>query len=339
MCVIIKKMEVIMDPVRWGILSVSNHYRLRVHHQLLGSDVTRIVGIASRDAEKAQEAARELGLARSYGSYEALLADPEIDAVYIPLPNHLHAEWVKKAADAGKHVLCEKPFALDAVQAADAIHYAESKGVKVMEAFMYRFHPQWVHARHVVEAGEIGKVQFIHTQFTFNNRDPRNIRNILEAGGGAIYDIGCYACSSARFIVGKEPERAISVMRRDSDFGTDLLSSGMLDFGDARALFTVSTQAFPVQQVDIVGTSGSITIFIPFNMYGDVPAEVRITTGIGQRTVKLGPAGQYQLMFDAFSKSGIEEMPVPTPPEDAIANMRASDALFRSEKSGLWEKV
>ncbi|MEN6297607.1 MAG: Gfo/Idh/MocA family oxidoreductase [Rectinema sp.] len=328
-----------MDSVRWGVLSVSNHYRLRVHHQLIGSGVTKVLGIASRDAGRAKQAARELGLARSFGSYEAMLADPEIDAVYIPLPNHLHAQWIKKAADAGKHVLCEKPFAMDAAQAAEAVRYAESKGVRVMEAFMYRFHPQWAHAKQVVQSGEIGKVQFVQIQFTYNNKDPRNIRNILDTGGGAMYDIGCYACSSSRFVMGKEPERAISIVRRDAEFGTDTLSSAMLDFGDARALFTVSTQSFPVQQVDIVGTSGTITIFIPYNMYDDVPAEVRITTGIGPRMVRLGPAGQYRLMFDAFSKSIIEGKPVPTPPEDAIANMRAIDALFRSEKSGLWEKV
>ncbi|GAB6276503.1 MAG: Gfo/Idh/MocA family oxidoreductase [Rectinema sp.] len=328
-----------MDSVRWGVLSVSNHYRLRVHHQLIGSGVTKVLGIASRDAGRAKQAARELGLARSFGSYEAMLADPEIDAVYIPLPNHLHAQWIKKAADAGKHVLCEKPFAMDAAQAAEAVRYAESKGVRVMEAFMYRFHPQWAHAKQVVQSGEIGKVQFVQIQFTYNNKDPRNIRNILDTGGGAMYDIGCYACSSSRFVMGKEPERAISIVRRDAEFGTDTLSSAMLDFGDARALFTVSTQSFPVQQVDIIGTSGTITIFIPYNMYDDVPAEVRITTGIGPRMVRLGPAGQYRLMFDAFSKSIIEGKPVPTPPEDAIANMRAIDALFRSEKSGLWEKV
>ncbi|SLM18663.1 putative enzyme [uncultured spirochete] len=328
-----------MDSVRWGVLSVSNHYRLRVHHQLIGSGVTKVLGIASRDAGRAKQAARELGLARSFGSYEAMLADPEIDAVYIPLPNHLHAQWINKAADAGKHVLCEKPFAMDAAQAAEAVRYAESKGVRVMEAFMYRFHPQWAHTKQVVQSGEIGKVQFVQIQFTYNNKDPRNIRNILDTGGGAMYDIGCYACSSSRFVMGKEPERAISIVRRDAEFGTDTLSSAMLDFGDARALFTVSTQSFPVQQVDIFGTSGTITIFIPYNMYDDVPAEVRITTGIGPRMVRLGPAGQYRLMFDAFSKSIIEGKPVPTPPEDAIANMRAIDALFRSEKSGLWEKV
>ncbi len=328
-----------MNSLRWGVLSVSTHYKLRVHQQLVGSELTKIAAIASRDAEKAAQAAREFGFEKSYGSYEALLADPDIDAVYIPLPNHLHAEWIKKAADAGKHVLCEKPFAMDATQAVDATRYAEAKGVKVMEAFMYRFHPQWVRTKEIVLSGEIGKVLFVQTLFTFNNRDPRNIRNILEAGGGAIYDIGCYACSSARFIVGKEPERAISLTERDASFGTDVLSSGMLDFGDARALFTVGTQAFPAQQVEVIGSAGSISISIPFNMYSDVPAEMRVVTSIGPRTLRLGPAGQYRLMFDAFSKSVLEGTPVPTPPSDAIGNMRAIDALFKSEKSGFWEKV
>ncbi len=328
-----------MDFVRWGILSVSNHYRLRVHHQLSGSKLTKMFGIASRDLEKAGQAASELGIARSYGSYEALLEDPEIDAVYIPLPNHLHAEWIKKAAEAGKHVLCEKPFAMNAAQARDALLYAESKGIKVMEAFMYRFHPQWVHAEEIVRAGEIGKLQYVHVQFTYNNRDPRNIRNILSAGGGAIYDIGCYACSSSRFIIGKEPRRAISLVRRDVEFGTDVLSSAILDFGDAEALFTVATQSFPVQRVDIVGSAGAIAIFIPFNMYDDIPAEMSISTSIGSRIVRLGPAGQYRLMFDAFSKSIIEGRAVPTPPEDAIANMKVIDALFKSERSGFWEDV
>ena len=328
-----------MNSLRWGVLSVSNHYKLRVHQQLVGSELTKVVAIASRDAEKAAQAAREFGFAKSYGSYEALLADPDIDAVYIPLPNHLHAEWIKKAADAGKHVLCEKPFAMDAAQAVDAARYAESKGVKVMEAFMYRFHPQWVRAKEIVLSGEIGKVLFVQTRFAFNNRDPRNIRNILETGGGAIYDIGCYACSSARFIIGKEPSRAISLTERDATFGTDILSSAILDFGDARAIFTVGTQSFPTQRVDVIGSAGSISIHIPFNMYSDVPAEMSVVTSIGPRTLSLGPAGQYRLMFDAFSTSVLEGREVPTPVSDAIGNMRAIDALFRSEKSGFWEKV
>ena len=332
-----------MDTLRWGILSVSNHYRMRVHPQIAGpgggAANTRIIAIASRDRQKAEEAALELGIPHACGSYEELLARSDIDAVYIPLPNHLHAEWVKKAADAGKHVLCEKPFALDAHQAAEALAHAQARGVKVMEAFMYRFHPQWVHAREVVRSGEIGRVMFMHVQFSFNNRDPRNIRNILEAGGGAIMDIGCYACSSSRFIMGKEPLRALSLVRRDAEFRTDALSAGVLDFGGAHALFSVSTQSFPSQRVEIVGTSGSISIVIPFNMYADVPAEVQIVTGVGPRTVRLGPAAQYRLMFEAFSQAVLEQKPVPTPPEDAVANMKAIDALFRSEKSGAWELV
>lgn len=298
-----------------------------------------VVALCDVDEARLGQIAGQYKIAKTFTNYEDLLAGDTIDLVSVALPPDLHGPMVRGALDAGKHVLCEKPFAMDAAQAADAIRYAESKGVKVMEAFMYRFHPQWAHAKEVVQSGEIGKVLFVHVQFTFNNKDPRNIRNILEAGGGAIMDIGCYACSSSRFIMGKEPVRAISLVSRDPEFGTDALSSGILDFGDARALFTVSTQAFPVQQVDIVGTSGSISIFIPFNMYGDVPAEMRIVTGIGPRTVRLGPAGQYRLMFDAFSKSIIEGKPVPTPPKDAIANMRALDALFRSEKSGNWEKI
>ncbi|MCX8012693.1 MAG: Gfo/Idh/MocA family oxidoreductase [Rectinema sp.] len=332
-----------MNKIRWGILSVSNHYRMRVHPQLVGPEgeaaLTEVVALASRDREKAEAAARELGIPNACGSYEELLARSDIDAVYIPLPNHLHAAWVKKAADAGKHVLCEKPFALDAGEAADAIAHAHARGVKVMEAFMYRFHPQWIHAREVVRSGEIGRVMCTHIQFSFNNRDPRNIRNMLDAGGGAIMDIGCYACSSGRVIIGKEPLRALSLVNRDPEFRTDALSAGILDFGEAHALFSVSTQAFPSQRVEIVGTSGSISIQIPFNMYADVPAEMRIVTGVGPRTVRLGPAPQYRLMFDAFSRAILEHTLVPTPPEDAVANMRVIDALFRSEKSGGWEPI
>jgi predicted dehydrogenase len=334
-----KYKEKTMKPVVWGILSVSKHYSLRVHNQLMSSDSVKIHGIASRNEGKATRAAAELGLAKSYGSYEALLADPDIEAVYIPLPNHLHAQWIKKAADAGKHVLCEKPFAMNSPEALDAVDYARKHGVLVMEAFMYRFHPQWMHARDIVRSGEIGAVHFIQTQFTFNNRDPRNIRNILEAGGGGIMDIGCYAVSCARFIMGKEPSRVSSLVRRDPEFGTDILASGVLDFDDAQSVFTVGTQSFPCQRVDILGSGGSISILLPYNMYDDVQADIIVQTGVGTRTVRLGPAAQYRLMFEAFSKSIREGAEAPTPPEDAVANMRVLDALFNSEKSGNWEIV
>jgi len=328
-----------MDYIRWGILSVSNHYRLRVHDQVKESSLASVVGIASRDAEKAAQEARKLGIPKSYGSYEALLADPDIDAVYIPLPNHLHAAWVKAAADAGKHILCEKPFALNAGEAREAIEYARSKGVRVMEAFMYRYHPQWARAKQIVESGEIGKVVFVQTQFTFNNKDPKNIRNMREAGGGAIMDIGCYAVSSARFVLGAEPKRALSLVHRDGQLGVDVLSSGLLDFGTAHAQFSVCMQAFPAQKVDVIGSSGSLSMRIPFNMYPDVSAELIVTTSVGSRVVRCGPAGQYRLMFDAYSANLLAGRPEPTPAEDAMANMETLDALYRSEASGGWEEL
>ncbi len=328
-----------MEPVRWGVLSVSKHYSLRVHPQIKGSPLITLVGIASRDLRKARDAAEALGLAKAYGSYEELLQDPTIEAVYIPLPNHLHVEWICKAADQGKHVLCEKPLSLDTEGAEKAFQYAQKRQVRLMEAFMYRFHPQWNHAREVVRSGELGDIRFIHIAYSYMNKDPHNIRNKLEAGGGAILDIGCYAISACRFLMGKEPKRVLALVQRDPEFKTDYLSSGILDFGSSRGVFTISTQAFPGQRVEVVGTNGKLLLGLPFNMYGDVQAQVEITTSIGQRTVLLGPAEQYRIMFEAFSRSIREGTPVPTPPEDAVANMRVIDALFRSEKKGGWEPV
>lgn len=328
-----------MEPVRWGILSVSKHYSLRVHPQVKGSPLVSLVGIASRDFRKAEEAAKQLGLPKAYGSYEELLQDRAIEAVYIPLPNHLHVEWICKAADHGKHVLCEKPLALNAKEAEQALQYTEKKQVRLMEAFMYRFHPQWNHVREVVRSGELGDIRFVHIGYSYMNKDPNNIRNKLEAGGGAIMDIGCYAISTCRFITGMEPKRVLALVQRDPDFKTDCLSSGVLDFGSSRGLFTVSTQAFPGQRVEVVGTNGKLSVELPFNMYGDVPARIEITTSIGPRTVLLGPAEQYRIMFEAFSRCIRESTPVPTPPEDAVANMKVIDALFRSERSGGWELV
>jgi predicted dehydrogenase len=328
-----------MKPVVWGVLSVSYHYKLRVHPNLSRSPLVLVRGLASRSADKAAEAARELGIAKSYGSYEDLLADKEIEAVYIPLPNHMHAEWVRKAADAGKHVLCEKPFAMNAGEAENAIRYAERKGVRVMEAFMYRFHPQWKRARDLVKAGEIGQVHSISTIFSYNLKDPHNIRNILAVGGGGISDIGCYAVSSARFLLGREPERVITLAQRDPEMGTDILASALLDFGYARCQFTVGTQTHPWQRVDVVGSDGLLSVLLPFNAYPDVPMQVSVTTGVGTRQIYTPATDQYVEMFEAFSRAVRDGTPVPTPAQDAIDNMKALDALFRSEKSGKWEKV
>ncbi|HUX38426.1 MAG TPA: Gfo/Idh/MocA family oxidoreductase, partial [Rectinemataceae bacterium] len=234
-----------MEAVRWGILSVSGHYALRVHGPLSRLAEARIVAIASRDRTRAEAASSRFGIRRSHASYEALLADPEVEAVYIPLPNDLHAEWTEKALHAGKHVLCEKPLAMDAAQARGMAELASQKGLLLMEAFMYRYHPQWLRAKEIIQSGELGAIRAVHAWFGYNNADPSNIRNRIENGGGALYDIGCYAVSVSRWLVGTEPKRCLSLVERDPDFGTDRLSSGILDFGKARATFTVGTRVHP----------------------------------------------------------------------------------------------
>jgi predicted dehydrogenase len=328
-----------MEALRWGILSVSGHYTLRVHAPLSRLAEARIVAIASRDAARAAEAAARLGIGRGHGSYAALLADPEVEAVYIPLPNNLHAELAIAALEAGKHVLCEKPLGMDAGQARAMAAKAREKGLLLMEAFMYRFHPQWVRAKEILVSGEIGKPRFINVVFSYNNTDPANIRNRSETGGGALYDIGCYAVSASRWLAGAEPARVMSLVRRDAASGTDTISSGLLDFGGegCRATFTVSTRAFAGQRVEVTGDKGSIAVILPFNAYTDVPVALEVKTGLGARRVETGPADQYAAMFKAFSVAVREGKPAPTPVEDAIANMAVLDALFRSEQSGAWE--
>jgi len=326
-----------MKPVRWGVLGIATIFVNKVLPPLLKSDLIDLAAIASRSGEKARSAAEAFGIAKSYGAYEELLADPDIEAVYIPLPNHLHAEWIRKTADAGKHILCEKPLALNAEEAASCVEYAAERGVRLMEGFMYRFHPQWQRAWELVRIGEIGKILAVHTSFAYNLKDPENIRNKLAMGGGALADIGCYAVSVPRFFFGREPERVVGLITRDPSFKTDILSSAILDFGDGRSVFTVATQSFPNQRVDIFGSSGSIHIGIPFNMYPDVPPSLTVFTEIGERHPILPAADQYALEFEAFSKALRQQLPVPTPASDAVANQKVLDALFRSESSGGWE--
>jgi predicted dehydrogenase len=328
-----------MKPLQIGILSASNFFQKKIAIPVQKSPLIQWAAIASRSEEKAKQVAKKFGISKAYGSYEALLADATIDAVYIPMPNHLHAEWIRKAADAGKHILCEKPIALNAEEAKASIDYAHNRGVKVMEAFMYRFHPQWQHVKELIAMQEIGKVLAVHCFFGFNNTDPNNIRNIKEAGGGAILDIGCYAVSSSRFVMGTEPKRVISLVERDKKFDTDVLTSGILDFGMIRATFTVSIQVFPYQRVFVYGSGGNITVDIPFNAHADVELVVTVTNGVGTREIWLPPTDQYILEFEAFAEAIQNDKPVPTPPEDAINNMKVLDALFRSEQSGSWEQV
>jgi predicted dehydrogenase len=328
--------------LRWGIVSTAKIATEKVIPGLLRSERCEVVGIASRDLARAQEAAQRLGIPRAFGSYAELLADPEIDVVYNPLPNHLHVPVTLQAATAGKHVLCEKPIGID-TRDAEQLRQIGDK-VHVLEAFMVRFHPQWLRARELVEQGTIGPVQAIQVYFSYFNTDPNNIRNKRDIGGGAALDIGCYPIVVARFIFKAEPQRVIALVDRDPTSGVDRLTSGLLDFGDGRRLdFTVGTQSVPYQRVQIIGSKGRIEIQIPFNapqaattlIYRDDGSKL---DGGAIVTETIAACDQYALEGDAFVEMILGERPRDYGIEDAIQNMRILDALFRSEESGRWEK-
>ena len=329
-----------MSKVRWGILSTANIGVQKVIPAMQRGSYCEMVGMASRNLERARATASALGIPKAYGSYEELLADPEIDAVYNPLPNHLHVPWSIKALEAGKHVLCEKPIGLNAAQAQQLVDAAAAHPrLKVMEAFMYRFHPQWQRARELVQSGSIGELRTIQTVFSYYLDDGTNIRNMAEAGGGALYDIGCYPISLSRFIFGAEPERVSGIAEFDPRFGTDRLVSAILDFGRGTATFTCGTQLSPHQRVTIFGTQGQVEIEIPFNAPPDRPCRMWLQRGEGEgerEEILLPTADQYTLQGDAFARAVLDDTAVPTPIADAVANMRVIDAVFESARSGSW---
>jgi predicted dehydrogenase len=329
--------------VRWGVLSTAKIAWEKVIPAMQASERCDVVAIASRNEAHAKTWAARLGIPNTFGSYEALLADPLIEAIYNPLPNDMHVEWTLKAALAGKHVLCEKPFAMNAEQL--QLLRGVSQKVHIMEAFMVRFHPQWLRAQEIVHSGELGELHTVQVLFSYNNRDQENIRNKVENGGGAIYDIGCYAIVSGRMLFGCEPLRVLAMVERDPDFGTDRLASGLIDFGQGRRLeFTVTTQGAPFQRVQALGTSKRLEIQIPFNAVPGKAMQISIDDGQiigggGARIESVAPCDQYALQGDAFSRAICDEIPLPYGLDDAACNMRIIDALFASEQSGGWEAV
>jgi predicted dehydrogenase len=326
-----------MSKVRWGILSTARIGTQTVIPAMQQGDYCDITAISSRSLEQAQAAAAELGIPKAYGSYEELLADPDIDAIYNPLPNHLHVPWSIKALQASKHVLCEKPIALTAAEAQELADTARQyPHLKVMEAFMYRHHPQWQRARKLVAEGQIGELRTIQTLFSYYQDDPENIRNMADAGGGGLMDIGCYAISLARFIFGAEPSRVCGIMEYDPRFNTDRLASGVLDFGAGTSTFTCSTQLSPYQRVTIFGTQGHIEIEIPFNAPADRPCKIWHRHGSRVEEIILDICNQYTTQGDLFSQAILNNTSVPTPIEDAVANMRVIEAIIYSARSGAW---
>ncbi|MDB5622213.1 MAG: Gfo/Idh/MocA family oxidoreductase [Devosia sp.] len=332
-----------MKKIRWGILSTANIGMEKVTPGIMASAHSEVTAIASRDLGKAQAAAAKLGIPKAYGSYEELFADPEIDAIYNPLPNHLHVPMTVAAAKAGKHVLCEKPIALSA---ADAEHLRECPPDRiVLEAFMIRFHPQWLRAREIIRSGELGEVRAINAVFTYFNDDAGNVRNQAEIGGGGIMDIGCYPVTAARFLFESEPKRVVAMVERDPQFGTDRLASVLADFGDGRQLnFVCSTQAAGEQSVQVLGTKAKLDIIIPFNAPANERTAITVDTGapfdgsLARREI-LPACDQYTEQAEAFALAVLGEKPLPWGIEDAISSMKVLDAIFASEKSGGWAKV
>lgn len=322
-----------MKKVRWGILSTAKIGREKVIPAMQAGDLCQVVAIASRNKEQGSLVADQLGIPVVYDSYEKLLSDPQIEAVYIPLPNHLHVEWTIKSLKAGKHVLCEKPIGLSSVEAVQLMLSAGQRPeLKIMEAFMYRFHPQWQLAKKMATDGTIGELKTIQSFFSYYNTDPANIRNQKETGGGGMMDIGCYCISLARFIFGEEPARVLGDVEYDPVLQTDRIASGILDFSTGTATFTCSTQLTPYQRVNILGTKARIEIEIPFNAPADKPTRIWLHAKESTEEIVLNTANQYTIQCDLFSKAILNNEPVPTSLEDAVNNMKAIEAVFESAK-------
>jgi len=332
------------DKVKWGVLGAASIATRKVIPGMQQGEWSEIGAIASRDLRKAEEAAGKLGIAKAYGSYEELLADGEIEAIYNPLPNHLHVPWSIKAAEAGKHVLCEKPISLTVAEAKTLLEARERCGVKIGEAFMVKTHPQWLRTRELIRKGVIGELRAIVGAFSYFNRDPQNVRSKVEWGGGGMLDIGCYPITTSRFIFGEEPVRVAGLIERDPDFKTDRLASAMMEFPSGQAVFTCSTQLVPYQRMQFLGTKGRIEIEIPFNAPPDRGCRLFIDDGRdvfggGIRIETIPVCDQYTVQGDAFSRAIREGSEVPVPLEDAIGNMAVIEAVFRAGESGRWERV
>jgi predicted dehydrogenase len=330
-----------MSKIRWGILSTAKIGRQYVIPATQRSQFGAVTAIASRDLSRAKSAAADLGIEKAYGSYQELLADRNVDAVYIPLPNHLHVPWSIRALKAGKHVLCEKPIGLSVAEAEQLAGAAAAHPkLKVMEAFMYRFHPQWQTARQLVREGRIGRLRTIQTLFSYFNDDPQNIRNQRDIGGGALMDIGCYPISLSRFIFDAEPDRVLGLIERDPNTQVDRLTSGVLEFFQGTATFTCATQLVPYQRVNILGTSGRIEIEIPFNAPVDRPCrlwvQLGVTAGAPCEEIRFDTCDQYGLQADAFARAIMDDASVPTPIADAVANMRVIERVATSAKNNAW---
>ena len=322
-----------MQPVRWGVLGVARIAMKKVIPAMQQSALTPVMAIASRDLAKARAAAAELGIAKAYGSYEELLADPDIDAIYNPLPNHLHVPWSAKAAEAGKHVLCEKPLGLSTAEVRELMAVRDRTGVKIGEAFMVHTHPQWLRVKQILNEGLLGDLRVIMGFFSYYNDDPANIRNVVDWGGGGIMDIGCYPIHVSRFLLDAEPDQVLGILDRDPVMKTDRVASAMLRYGRVQVTFSCSTQLVPYQKMQIFGTKGRIEVEIPFNAPPDRPCRVFVDIGgdlFGStvQTEMFPICDQYTIQGEEFSRAIREGREVPVPLENALGNMAVIEKLL-----------
>jgi len=332
-----------MRKLRFGVLGAARIATMKVIPAMQRGTMTEVAAIASRDGAKAEEAARGLGIAKAYGSYEELLADPEIDAVYNPLPNHLHVPWSIRAAEAGKHVLCEKPIGMTVAETRELIAVRDRTGVTMGEAFMVNCHPQWVRVVELVRSGQVGPLRAAVCSYGYFKLDPGNIRNIREYGGGGLMDVGCYPVHVSRLVFGEEPRRVAAVIVRDHDFETDILTSAILEYPSGHCIFTCSTQVVGNQSMQFLGTKGKIELEIPFNPVPNEVSRIRIddgsdVKGAGIRVKEFAPADQYTLQGDLFARAAYEHTAPPVPLEDSVRNMAVIEAVLRAGATGRWEE-
>ena len=329
-----------MSNLRWGILSTAKIGTEKVIPAMQRGSRCEVVAICSRDADRAASAAEDLGIPRCFGSYEELLADPEVDAIYNPLPNHMHVDWSIKCLEAGKHVLCEKPIGLTAAEGQQLVDAADKfPDLKIMEAFMYRHHPQWQRAKKIVSEGGVGQLRTIQSFFSYFNDDGGNIRNQKDIGGGALMDIGCYNISLSRFLFDAEPSRVLGLIEHDPNFGTDRVCSGIMEFPNGTSTFTCSTQMVPYQRINAFGTTGRVEIEIPFNAPPDRPCKMWYQSGEDLEETAFDICDQYTIQGDLFAAAVLDNEPVPTPLTDAVRNMEVIEAIVQSAEKRSWVEL
>ena len=333
-----------IDKVRWGVLSTANIAVAKVIPAMQEGQWSKITAIASRDTAKSEHVAALLKIPKAYGSYEELLADDQIEAIYNPLPNDQHVYWTIKAAEAGKHVLCEKPIALNASEAKTLVAVRDRTRMRIQEAFMVRTHPQWLATRALIKSGRLGQLKSIDGFFSYFNRDTTNIRNQIESGGGALMDIGCYLITISRFIFEAEPKRVLGLIERDPEMGIDRLTSAILEFPGGQSTFTCSTQMVPYQRMNFFGTSGRLEVVVPFNAPNDQPTRILLDdgsnlSGNSTEVIEVAECDQYTIQGDLFSQAIRENKGQSIPLEDAINNMKVIDAIFKSAETGEWQLV